>query len=123
MNWLRLRIASFGYALRGVARLVAGEPNAQIHTLATGLVVLLAFLLEISASGWALLVLAMGLVWAAEALNTAIERLSDRFSAERDPEVGRAKDAAAGGVLLAALAAATVGVLVLGPPLWSWLAR
>ena len=81
-------------------------------------VVGLAIWLDVGARDWAVLVLAMGLVLASEAANTAIEALSDRVAPERHPLIARAKDVAAGGVLLASLAAAGVGLLVLGPPLW-----
>ena len=64
--------------------------------------------LGLPAGDWALLALAMGLVLAAEAANTAIETLADRITTEHDPAIARAKDAAAGAVLLAAIAAAAV---------------
>ena len=53
--------------------------------------------------------------WAAEAMNTALELLADAVSTELNPLVGHAKDAAAGGVLVVAIAAAAVGFIVLGP--------
>ena len=58
---------------------------------------------------------------AAEAVNTAVETLADAVKPERHPLVGRAKDLAAAGVLLAAMAAATVGLLVFGPRVWALL--
>ena len=122
MSWIGGRVASFGHAFRGIGRLVANEANAQIHALATVLVVLLAWALEVSESDWALLILAMALVWAAEAVNTAIEALADRISPDHDESIGLAKDVSAGAVLLAAIGAAAVGLIVLGPPLWSALA-
>jgi diacylglycerol kinase len=66
---------------------------------------------------WALVVLAIALVLTAEALNTAVERLADAIMPHHHPLVGTAKDLGAGAVLLAATAAAVIGVLVLGPPL------
>ena len=61
----------------------------------------------------------IAMVWAAEAVNTAIELLGDATSADPHPMIGRAKDAGAGAVLIAAIAAAAVGLIVLGPPLLS----
>ncbi len=72
-------------------------------------------LLVISASDWRWIVLAIGLVWVAEALNTAVEQLGDAISLERDPRIGFAKDVAAGAVLVAALVAALIGALTLIP--------
>ena len=66
------RIASFGHALRGLTVLLR-QPNARIHALAGCAVVALGFWLKISASEWLAVVLAMGLVMGAEALNTALE--------------------------------------------------
>jgi hypothetical protein len=57
-------------------------------------------------------------VWAAELLNTAIELLADRVSMQREEPIRRVKDAAAAGVLLAALAAFSVGLIVFLPKLW-----
>ena len=122
MSWVGERIASFGDAFRGIRGLVADEANARIHALATSLLIVFAWGLDVSASDWALLTLAMALVWAAEAFNTAIETLADRISPDRDGTIRRAKDLAAGGVLLAAIGAAAVGLIVLAPPLWSALA-
>jgi diacylglycerol kinase (ATP) len=66
-----------------------------------------------------LLALAMGMVWAAEALNTAIEYLSDHVCTEHHERIGRVKDLAAGGVLLAAIAAMVVGGIVFLPRVWA----
>jgi len=119
---LRGRAASVAHALHGIARLVRGEPNARIHAAATLSVLALGAWLGLGRLEWAALVLAIGAVWAAEALNSAFEALCDAVRPEPDPRVARAKDLAAGAVLLAALAAAAVGVLVLGPPLAARLA-
>ena len=117
MSWLAGRAASFRFALRGLAAFVR-EPNARIHLGVTLLVCAAAGWLDVSRSQLALLLLAIGLVLSAEALNSALEALADRVAPDHHPLVARAKDLAAGGVLLAALAAAGVGLLVLGPPLW-----
>jgi diacylglycerol kinase (ATP) len=116
------RARSFSHAFRGLAVLMAGQHNAWVHALATALVVVLGFWLRISRGEWCLLVVAMGLVWTAEALNTAVEELADAVHPERHSGVGRAKDVGAAGVLLAALAAAAVGMLILVPRLLERLA-
>lgn len=113
---LRGRIQSFRFAGRGLA-LMAREPNAWIHAAATAAVVALAVALGVTRRDGALLGLAITAVWVAEALNTALEAACDASAPDPDPRVARAKDAAAGAVLLAALGAVAVGLLVLGPPL------
>jgi diacylglycerol kinase (ATP) len=113
-SW-RARGRSFRHALRGLAALLASEHNARIHAALSLAVVGLGLLLGVSALEWAVLALAIGLVWAAECANTALEWLCDLVSPEYHPLVGKAKDVAAGGVLLAAIAAAAAGLLVLLP--------
>jgi diacylglycerol kinase len=120
-SW-RARAESFRHAFRGVATLTATQHNARIHAAFTVAVVALGLLLGVSRLEWALLALAMGLVWAAEAVNTALEWLCDVASPEYHPLVKQAKDVAAAGVLLAACAAAVAGLLVLLPPLLRWVA-
>jgi diacylglycerol kinase len=123
VSWLRARAASFAFAFRGLGAF-AREPNARIQ-LAVGVAVCaLAAWLRVSRAEAALLALAIGLVLAAEALNTALEALADRVAPDPHPLVARAKDVAAASVLLAALAAAATGLLVLAPPLLAkWAAR
>jgi diacylglycerol kinase len=73
--------------------------------------------LSISRTDWICVILAAGSVWAAEALNTAVEFLTDRVSPEWSAEAGRIKDVAAAAVLLVAIAAAITGCCVFAPPL------
>lgn len=111
------RIRSFRYAFRGLAFLIQSQHNARIHLVLTCVVVTVGYLLRISITDWCLLIVAMSSVWVAEALNTAIECLTDLVSPDIHPLAGRAKDVAAGAVLISAIAAATVGVLVFAPHL------
>jgi diacylglycerol kinase (ATP) len=114
---LRARAQSFVYAFRGIAALLASEHNSRIHAVATIAVVVVGLWLRVNLTEWAVLCLAIGVVWAAEAFNTALESLCDSVAPQRDPLIGRAKDLAAAAVLFAACAAAAAGVFVLGPKL------
>lgn len=116
---IRRRIQSFGYAFRGVWELLRTQPNARIHLTATAVVVGAGVYFSIEPLEWATLSLAMGLVWAFEAVNTALEYTLDHLHPERHPKVGRAKDLAAAAVLLASFAAVGVAVAVFGPRLWN----
>ncbi len=111
------RVRSFGHALRGIAVMLASQHNAWIHGVATVAVCVLGAALGVSLLGWCALILAMLAVWSAEALNTAFELLCDVAAPEFHPLVEKAKDVAAGAVLITAIGAAAVGLLVLGPPL------
>ncbi len=108
-------LRSFGFALEGVSYLIRTQRSAQIE-IAIGVVVLaLAVWLRITALEWAVLILAMALVLALEALNTAIELAVTLASPERHPLAKAAKDVAAAAVLIAAVGAAIVGTMILWP--------
>lgn len=111
------RWRSLCHAANGIARLVREEPHARIHLAATVLLGIAGVLAGVSPDGWRWLVVACALVWTAEALNTAVERLADRVCPTHDPAIGAAKDLAAGAVLLAAVAALAIGVSLLLPAL------
>jgi diacylglycerol kinase len=115
---MRRLVASFRYAFAGLGYLFRTQPNARIHLLITLAVGVVGLWVGLPARDWAVVALAVGLVWVAEAFNTALEALVDLACPEQHPLAGVAKDVGAGAVTLAALAAVGVGVLVLGPPLW-----
>jgi len=109
------RIGSFRYAFRGFATLIHTQHNAWVHAAATVFVIVIGWYLQVSRLEWLMLVLAIGLVWTAEALNTAVEFLGDAISLEQHPLIGHAKDVASAGVLLASIAAAIVGLVIFLP--------
>lgn len=111
------RLRSFVYAGRGIRKMIASQPNARLHALATCAVVGLGLALRVSRLEWIALVGATMAVWTAEAINTAFEHLCDVASPGFHPLVEAAKDVAAGAVLICAVGAAIIGVVVLGPPL------
>jgi diacylglycerol kinase (ATP) len=113
------RLRSFRHAVTGIVRMIRGQHNAWIHAAATVVLLAAAFLLRISAADWCWIILAISIVWTAEALNTAFEFLADAASPEFHPLVRDAKDVAAGAVLLTAVAAAVIGAMVF----WPYLAR
>ena len=112
------RIRSFRFAIHGVIFTVQSQHNAWIHTVASIAVLAAGWYVGLGRDGWLWLVAAITLVWAVEALNTAIECLADAAVPEIHPLIAQAKDAAAGAVLIAVLGAVTVGLMVLGPPLF-----
>ncbi|MDD5390188.1 MAG: diacylglycerol kinase family protein [Gallionellaceae bacterium] len=112
---LAARARSFVHAGRGLATLVTSQHNAWIHLAATGAVITAALVFDLSRWEWAWLILAIALVLAAEAMNSAIEALADVVSPEFNAGVGRAKDLAAAAVLILAVAAALIGALVFLP--------
>ncbi|MFD2785695.1 diacylglycerol kinase family protein [Hymenobacter rubripertinctus] len=115
---LRQRAASFGHALRGVGAALRTEVHLWFHAAATVAVVALGLYCGLARWEWVAVVLSVGAVWCAELVNTAVEAVVDLVSPQYHPLAGRAKDVAAGAVLVMALAAAVVGVVVFGPRLW-----
>ena len=109
------RIRSFRHAIAGVLRMIQCQHNAWIHAAATLVVLAAAFVLRISAADWCWIILAISIVWTAEALNTAFEFLADAASPDFHPLVRDAKDVAAGAVLLTATAAVVIGSIVFWP--------
>ena len=120
---LRRRAASFGHALRGVGAALRSELHLQLHAGATAAVLGLGLYCGLHPTEWALVALAVAGVWTAELFNTALETLTNLVSPAYHPLAGRAKDVAAGAVLLAALGALAVGGLVFGPKIWALLLR
>lgn len=117
-QFIKQRIASFKWAIWGIKDLVSHHPNAQVHSMATLIVVPLAYYLGLSVVEWCLIVLCIVLVLAMEAMNSAVEYLADKVSPEHDPLIGKAKDIAAAAVLLSAIGAAVVGLLIFVPKLY-----
>jgi len=117
-NFFISRIHSFGHAFRGWWYVIRTQQNAWIHALITSAVIVLAVWLRLPARDWAVLFLAIAMVWLAEFLNTALEAVVDLASPRQHPLAKVGKDVGAAAVLIAALTSILVGLLILGPPLW-----
>ncbi len=112
------RIAAFGHAFRGWAYVLKTQHNAWIHSVVAMLVILVGLWLGLPPRDWAVLVLAIAMVFTAEFINTSIEAVVDLASPLHHPLAKVGKDVGAGAVLISALAAILIGLLILGPPLW-----
>lgn len=117
------RIHAFGHAFRGWWYVLRTQHNAWIHAIVTTLVVVLAAWLELPARDWAVLLVAIAMVWTAEFINTALEAVVDLASPQNHPLAKAGKDVGAAAVLIAALISVLVGLLILGPPLWEKLIK
>jgi len=108
---------SFRYALAGLCYTLRSQRNARIHLLAAIAVTATGLWLRLDTTHWAMLTLAITLVFFAEMINTVAEAVVDLITTEYRPLARIAKDVAAGAVLVTAIAAVIVGLLILGPPL------
>jgi undecaprenol kinase/diacylglycerol kinase (ATP) len=110
-------IASFGFALQGIAHAFRTQRNFKVHAGITLAVIVAGVLLGISAEQWAILAVTIALVLQAELVNTALEAVVDHVAPEFHALAKIAKDCAAGAVFVCAIIAVLVGMLILGPKL------
>lgn len=108
---------SFRFAGQGVVALFRYENNARFHAMAALLVVGVGAWLGLTPTEWAIILTQIGLVFMAEAVNTAVEKLCDVVSPGHHPTIKAVKDMAAGAVLVLAIVSVLVGLLILGPKL------
>lgn len=109
----------FANAGRGMRIAMLGEGSFYVHLFFATLVILVALMLKVSVTRWCLLVLAITVVLTAEMLNSAIERLARAVTREEHPDIRDALDMASGAVLVATIGAVALGLIALGPLLFS----
>jgi len=105
-------VNSFAFALKGIRMAVGEQRNLKIHLAMTLLVVVAGIYFAIPPVEWCIVVFAIGLVWVAEMMNTAIEKMVDLVEPKQNPLAGKVKDIAAGGVLAAAICSMILGLIV-----------
>jgi diacylglycerol kinase len=106
-------VKSFYYAWNGLRSVWQEEQNFRIETGATLAVLGLSYWLRLSLGEWAVILLCVIIVLAAEMVNTAIEDLCNKVEPNHDPMIGRIKDIMAGFTLLVSLGSAVVGILII----------
>lgn len=115
-------LESFYHAFNGLALGFRRQRNVRIHTFLGLFVFALAFCLKVDPWQWIALSVAIGFVFFAEFVNTAIEHMVDIQANYRYHLSARyAKDTAAAAVLVAAITAAIVGAIIFLPRLCSLL--
>jgi diacylglycerol kinase (ATP) len=118
-TFIRSRLLSFRHAFTGWWFVIRTQKNAWIHALVSVMVVGMSFWLGIDTLQWALIIVAIAMVWTSEFINTALEAVVDLASQHEYHELARVgKDVGAAAVLIAAFCSIVIGLLVLGPPLW-----
>lgn len=119
LPFLRSRARSFIYAFEGWWHVIRTQQNAWIHAVVSALVVVLGLWLRLPPRDWAIIILAIAMVWAAEFFNTSLEAIVDLASPETHHLAKIGKDVGAAAVLIAASASVLIGLLIMGPPLWA----
>ena len=119
MSYIKKRVQSFAHAFRGLRSLFEETPNALIHLIAAIIAITLGFAFRISSGEWLAIIIVIGTVFSMEAVNTALERLSDyTCNKEIHPTIKKVKDLAAAAVLIAVVAALTVGIIIFLPKIF-----
>lgn len=108
-------INSFKYAFKGIGSAFLTERNMKIHVTMMMLVIICGILFKISVLEWFICIACFGIVIGGEMFNTAIEQVVNIAMPEKDPRAKLAKDVSAGGVLVLALAAVTIGLIIFVP--------
>ena len=116
-------LRSLRIALSGLGHLIRSERSSLWHLAASVGAIIVGWALQLSMEEWRWILMAAALVWAGEAFNTAFERLGDAVTLDQNPDVGRAKDVAAAGVLICAVTAALIALSIFGPHLADWFSR
>lgn len=112
------RVKSANHAWRGIKILIKTSHNAWGHIFVGLLAVYLGIIFNISNTEWLFIVLVSGLVFVAEAFNTALEIDMDLTSPQYHPYARDTKDVAAGAVLLMVIVSLTVGIIIFLPKLY-----
>jgi len=112
---IKRRIGSFRFAWEGFMRFIRSEHNAWVHIAATLVVIGFGAYYKISETEWIAVCIAIALVFSAEMLNTAIEKLCDIVMPEKNESIKHVKDISAAAVLLCAVIACIIGLLIFLP--------
>ena len=97
--------------------MISGHGNFRFQIMIGLLAAIAGFFFQLSLSEWTALILVSGLVLVAEMANSAIEAMVDLITKERRKEAKKAKDIAAGMVLLASGLSIVIGIFIFGPHL------
>lgn len=111
-------LRGFQFAYSGLVYMFRTQLNAKVHLIAAALAVGLAFYFNIELWEWIAIVICIAIVLAAEAFNTAIEKMVDELSPGYNSAAGKVKDISAAAVLILASGAAIVGTIIFYPKIF-----
>ena len=114
-------VNSFKYAFTGMWSAYKSERNMKIHIAVAILVILFGVFLQISTYEWLACTVCFAMVIGSEMFNTAIETVVDIAMPKKDERAKKAKDVAAGGVLVFAIGSAIIGSIIFIPKIIDYL--
>lgn len=112
MKWLKGR---FKYAFEGLFYAFTKDASIRLQGIFGLIVFILAILFHCNLKEWLLIVLAVGLVWFAEIMNSCIERCVNYISLDRNIQAKHIKDMAAGAVFVMSVVACIIGLYIFLP--------
>ncbi|MFD0992088.1 diacylglycerol kinase family protein [Tenacibaculum geojense] len=115
VGFVKGRLKSVKYALKGLWLLITTEDSIKVQVIAAVLITILGFIFSINPMEWMIQFLAIGLVLVAEALNTAVEKISDFIHPNYHKKIGFIKDIAAGAPAFAAIIALIIAAIIYVP--------
>ncbi len=104
--------SAFVFAWNGLKVAISEENNLKIHLCGALIATGGAYYYNVTSGEWLAIILVVALVILTELINTAIERLVDLISPERNSLAGKIKDIGAGAVLVSAVAALLTALII-----------
>lgn len=117
-SFIKNRIKSVGFALRGALLLIRTEASIKVQVFIAIVMTAAGFYFEISNMEWTVQILTIAAIMGIEGLNTAVEKMADYIQPEFDKKIGTIKDVSAGAVMLVSIAATIIGFIIYLPKIF-----
>lgn len=114
MSFLKKYIRKFYYAFAGLFHGLCHDTSIQLQCFIGVLVIGIGFFFHLRVWEWSIIILVVAAVIALEYVNSAIETIVDKICPQYDIDAKKIKDYAAAAVLVMSIAAAVIGVMILG---------
>ncbi|MFN3939057.1 MAG: diacylglycerol kinase family protein [Chitinophagales bacterium] len=115
MTFFQKEFKKFQAAFLGIGKFIQSATHAKWHLTIAVLVIIAGWFFCIAAIEWIAILLCIGFVLTAEAINESIERTCDFIHSDYHAEIGKIKDIAAGAVLIAAIISVVIGAIIFLP--------
>lgn len=106
-------VESFSNAVNGLMEIFYQERNMRIHLIISISVLVLLFFLNLNYLELIIILICIGLVFALESVNTAIELISDKISNSYDEQIKVIKDVAASAVLIVSILSIIIAYIII----------
>lgn len=118
ISFLKRYLRKFSFAFAGLFHGICHDNSILLQCIIGCIVLIGCLFFHLSQWEWSLIIIAIALVIALEFVNSAIETLVDMVCPEYHESAKKIKDYAAAAVLIVSIAAAMIGILIIGGKLW-----